>query len=80
MTSRACHRQEPQGVASAWQPDMLLFDVTVMSNLTFEPCLIYIIKDLKAHYTVIFEKIFLNTLFSVSLFFFPSVFFIVLVY
>lgn len=61
MTSRACHRQEPQGVASAWQPDTLLSDVFVMSNLTFEPSLIYIIKDLLwpiYSMVVIFEKLF----------------------
>lgn len=41
MTSRARHRQAPQGVASAWQLDTALSDVVVMSNLTFEPSLIY---------------------------------------
>lgn len=80
MTSRASHRQEPQGVASVWQPDMQLFDMIVMSNLTSEPCLIYIIKDLKAHYTAIFEKLFLNTLFLFLSISFPLCLFIVLVY
>lgn len=42
MTSRARHRREPQGFASAWQPDTLLSDVVVMSNLTFEPIALFI--------------------------------------
>lgn len=47
VTSRAHRRQQPQGVSSAWQPDTLLSDCNVMSNLTFEPSLIYRIGYIK---------------------------------
>lgn len=59
MTSRARHRQEPEAVASAWQPDMPLSDLVVMSNITFEPSPIYRIKEIKCptySMVVIFEK------------------------
>lgn len=60
MTSRARHGQEPKAVASAWQPDTPLSDLVVMSNLTFEPCLIYRIKGRKCptySVVVIFEEL-----------------------
>lgn len=47
VTSRARPRQEPQGVASAWQPDMSLSDQVLVSTLTFEFSLIYTIKRFK---------------------------------